>query len=92
MHPCTYVPDIVSRIRKFEIRTVPTTTAPPSSLSRASNASRWPAASSEGSFPESMVAEEIGRPIDHVVPYDKAVPISAHRGAPVVLVFHRHLH
>lgn len=39
----------------------------------------------EGTLPETLVSEQLGRPVDHVVPYDKAVVASAHSGVPIVL-------
>ncbi len=39
----------------------------------------------EGNWPESHVAQQLGRPVSHVIPYDKAVVIAAHRSAPLLL-------
>jgi len=42
-------------------------------------------ASFEGNLPETLVAQRLGRPVDRVVPYDRAVVVAANRGTPLVL-------
>jgi pilus assembly protein CpaE len=39
----------------------------------------------EGNLSEGIVAQRLGRPVDRVVPYDRAVVVAANRGAPHVL-------
>jgi len=39
----------------------------------------------EGNLSDGIVAQRIGRPVDRVVPYDRAVVVAANRGAPYVL-------
>lgn len=39
----------------------------------------------EGNLSEGIVAQRLGRPVDRVVPYDRAVVVAANRGAPFVL-------
>ena len=39
----------------------------------------------EGNLSEGIVAQRLGRPVDRVVPYDRAVVVAATRGAPLVL-------
>ncbi len=39
----------------------------------------------EGNLPEALVSQKLGRPVDHVVPYDKAAVVAANRGEPMVL-------
>jgi len=38
----------------------------------------------EGNLSDGIVAQRLGRPIDRVVPYDRAVIVGANRGAPLV--------
>ena len=39
----------------------------------------------EGNLSEGLVAQRLGRPVDRVVPYDRAVVVGANRGVPFVL-------
>jgi pilus assembly protein CpaE len=39
----------------------------------------------EGNLSEGIVAQRLGRPVDRVVPYDRAVVVAANRGVPYVL-------
>jgi len=39
----------------------------------------------EGNLSEGIVAQRLGRPVDRVVPYDRAVVVAANRGVPFVL-------
>jgi len=43
----------------------------------------------EGNLSEGVVAQRLGRPVDRVVPYDRAVVVAANRGAPLVLAQRR---
>lgn len=43
----------------------------------------------EGNLTEEVAGQQLGRPIDRVVPYDRAVVVAAHRGAPLVLAQRR---
>jgi pilus assembly protein CpaE len=43
----------------------------------------------EGNLSEGIVAQRLGRPVDRVVPYDRAVVVAANRGAPLVLAQRR---
>jgi pilus assembly protein CpaE len=39
----------------------------------------------EGNLSEGIVAQRLGRPVDRVVPYDRAVVVAANRGTPFIL-------
>lgn len=39
----------------------------------------------EGNLSEGIVGQRLGRPVDRVVPYDRAVVVAANRGAPLIL-------
>ncbi len=39
----------------------------------------------EGNLSDGVVAQRLGRPVDRVVPYDRAVGVAANRGVPMVL-------
>lgn len=39
----------------------------------------------EGNLSEGLVAQRLGRPVDRVVPYDRAVVVAANRGVPFIL-------
>ena len=43
----------------------------------------------EGNLSEGLVAQRLGRPVDRVVPYDRAVVVGANRGVPLVLAQRR---
>jgi len=43
----------------------------------------------EGNLTEGVAGQRLGRPVDRVVPYDRAVVVAAHRGAPLVLAQRR---
>jgi pilus assembly protein CpaE len=39
----------------------------------------------EGNLSEGILGQRLGRPVDRIVPYDRAVVVAANRGAPLVL-------